>query len=84
MQGFTIAGAQGVVRSKGITFVRAVGRGEAAAVDHLDTAIDGIALANLSPEQRDALRSALADPVACRALADHCLEQTRDAGGSHA
>ncbi|MCJ2039302.1 MerR family transcriptional regulator [Methylobacterium sp. J-059] len=84
VQGFTIAGAQGVLRTKGITFVRAVGRGEATAVDHVDTVIDLIALVDLSPEQRDALRSGLADPVACRELADHCLKQARDAGGRHA
>ena len=84
VQGFTIAGVQGVLRSKGITFVRAVGRGEAGTLDHLDTQAEGIALADLSPEQRDALTSALADPAACRALADRCLAQARGAGGLHA
>ncbi|WP_318784173.1 MerR family transcriptional regulator [Methylobacterium flocculans] len=83
VQRLSIEGAQRVLRTKGITFVCAVGRGEATALDPLD-APDRIALADLSLEQRDALSSALADPVACRALADRCLAQAQGGGARHA
>jgi DNA-binding transcriptional MerR regulator len=76
VQRLSIEGAQRVLRTKGLSFVCAVGRGEATALDPLD-APDRIALADLSLEQRDALSSALADPVACRALADRCLAQAQ-------
>lgn len=83
VQRLSIEGAQRVLRTKGINFVCAVGRGEMAALDHFDGP-DGIALADLSLEQRDALASALADPVACRALADRCLAQSKGREARHA
>ncbi|MCJ2076551.1 MerR family transcriptional regulator [Methylobacterium sp. E-016] len=83
VQGFTIAGAQAVLRTRGINFVRAIGRGQVGALDHVDMPGDGIALADLSPEQRDALMSALADSAACRALADRCLAQAKGREAHH-
>ena len=83
VQGFTIAGAQAVLRTKGINFVRAFGRRQVGVLDHVDIPGDGMTMAHLSPEQRDALTSALADPVACRALADRCLAQVKGGEALH-
>jgi DNA-binding transcriptional MerR regulator len=80
VQRLSIEGAQRVLRTKGVAFVCDVGRGEIAALDTPDR----IAVADLSLEQRDALTSALADPVTCRALADRCLAQAQGRGGLHA
>lgn len=83
VQRLSIEGARRVLRTKGINFVCAVGRGEMTDLDHFDGP-NWIALADLSLEQRDALSSALADPVACRALADRCIAQAQSGGARHA
>ncbi|MBO1021652.1 MerR family transcriptional regulator [Methylobacterium sp. SD274] len=83
VQRLSIEGAQRILRTKGLAFVYAAGRGEVAALDILGPA-GRIALAALSLKQRDALTAALTDPIVCRALADQCLAQARNGGSLHA
>jgi DNA-binding transcriptional MerR regulator len=80
-QGFTIAGVKQIFQNRGPAFVRSIGRGEAAGDAYLDTCISGIEKADLSPEQRSALTTALSDPATCRALANVALTHVSHRGG---
>ncbi|UMY19054.1 MerR family transcriptional regulator [Methylobacterium organophilum] len=66
-QGYTIKGAQRVLKEKGVRFVQAVGRGEAeaGAPEPENEAVPG---ETLSPGGRVALEGALAELRGCRAL----------------
>jgi len=73
-QGYTIKGAQRVLRERGLRFVQSVGRGEAvAAAPSLQDAEHGAPSGDLAVddgltfEQRAVLADALADLKACRA-----------------
>lgn len=79
-RGLTLDGLRRVFRERGLTFVRAVGRGEVAG-DPIDALAAGFALADLSPERRDALIEALADPATCLTLANVALTQVSHRGG---
>jgi DNA-binding transcriptional MerR regulator len=71
-QGYTIKGAQGVLRERGLRFVQSVGRGEAEAAAPSLQEVDGTPVGDLPhgdgipPEDRAALENALADLRACR------------------
>lgn len=74
-QGYTIRGAQRVLREKGIRFVQSVGRGEAEIAAPSAQDVEGpeeatedrIEAAGLPTDARGILEAALADLYACRA-----------------
>lgn len=74
-RGLTLDGLRRVFRERGPTFVRAVGRHEAAG-DPTAVLATRLALADLPSDRQAALLEALADPETCRALADRCLAQS--------
>lgn len=73
-QGYTIKGAQGVLREKGVRFVQSVGRGEAeipAASPREDDppeGQEGPEIAGMAGEARPVLVAVLEDLYACRAI----------------
>lgn len=74
-QGYTIKGAQKVLRSQGVRFVQAVGRGEAeaemfsaAADTAADTGLSPVPATALSEPDRAGLAEVLNELRACRAL----------------
>jgi DNA-binding transcriptional MerR regulator len=71
-QGYTIKGAQGILREKGVRFVQSVGRGEAVvaapSVPEDPSVEDGAGGEGLPEETRALLEAVLRDLYACRAI----------------
>ena len=76
-QGYTIKGAQGILREKGVRFVQSVGRGEAEVAapsvpvgqnPHEDAVEAEVEPGGVSPDAHHTLGAALQDLYACRAI----------------
>lgn len=82
-RGLTLDGLRRVFQERGLTFVRAVGRGDLTGDPHDMVAME-LALAELPPDHQAALIGALTDPATCRELANQCLSQDHRGGTDHA
>lgn len=84
-QGYTIKGAQGILREKGVRFVQSVGRGEAEvaapAVAQVGSSEAAAGDDDLPEETRTLLEAALRDLYECRAIlaALRCMPDSIDA-----